>query len=88
MRDGIRSSDLAHMTEAERRQALTSLVDAARHDSASTRVRLEQAIHELEARYEMTSDEMRWALAAGTLKDTADISRWLVLLKALGCYTN
>ena len=86
MKDGLRSLDLAQMTKAERRQALTNLVDAARHDSAGTRVKLEQAIHELEARYEMTSDEMRQALAAGTLKDTADISRWLVLLKALERY--
>jgi hypothetical protein len=42
---------------------------------------IDDRIRELEVRYEMSSEEMRAGFKAGTVRDTADISRWLILLR-------
>lgn len=82
----IKSMELASMTIEERKQALAHLVDAARNDGDATRILLENEIREYELRYEMTSEEMRHELVSGRIKDTAEISRWIILLNTLDRY--
>lgn len=82
----LKSSELSRMTTQEQREALGGLVDAARHDSAATRVVLEGRIREYEQRYGIDSDDVPARLADGRLQDTAEVSQWLILLRALRRY--
>jgi hypothetical protein len=69
----------AQMTPEERTHALDELTS-----SAPNGVRLSAEIHDLEVRYEMTSRGMLERYRRGEIADTADSSRWLVLLSARG----
>jgi hypothetical protein len=70
------------MSDEERTAALEGLTST--ECRAVARARLDAEIHELEVRYEMTSAAMRERWRRGELRDTADTSRWLVLLSARG----
>lgn len=67
------------MSAAERAVALDELAS-----SAPNGVHLDAEIRELEVRYEMTSATMLACWRRGELRDTADMSAWLVLLSARG----
>lgn len=82
----VKSSELAIMTAEERKETLGGLIDAAKNDSKATRIVLESRIRELERRYGMSSEEMQARLAQGLIEDTAETSRWLILLRALSRY--
>jgi hypothetical protein len=69
----------AAMTDEERAVALDELAS-----SPPNGARLEAEIRALEVRYEMTSAAMLKSWRAGELRDTADMSAWLVLLSARG----
>ena len=72
-------SKLAAMPPEERAGALSTLTGAPNGGVAV----VERQIRELERRYEMSSDTMRERVRRGEI-DTADTSRWLVLLVARG----
>jgi len=65
------------MSDEERARALEDLASSPPNGAA-----LDVEIRELEVRYEMTSHVM--LARRGELPDTADYSRWLVLLAARG----
>jgi hypothetical protein len=71
--------EFARMTPDERCRALDTLTSAPPNGS-----RLNAEIRELEVRYEMPSRGMLARWRSGELPDTADFSRWLVLLSARG----
>ena len=71
----LRVAQLASMSDEERAEALGSMTPNG--------VAVDHEIRALEQRYEMSSATMRAKIARGEL-DTADTSRWLVLLAARG----
>jgi len=71
----LRVDQLASMTDQQRAEALRGMT--------SNGVAIDQEIRSLEQRYEMSSETMRARVARGEV-DTADTSRWLVLLAARG----
>jgi hypothetical protein len=70
-------TEFAKMDPEERSRALRTLT------SAPNGARVDAEIHELEVRYEMSSEKMREGVRRGEI-DTADTARWLVLLRARG----
>jgi ribosomal protein S4 len=77
----VRLSDLSNMDTKQRAGVLGALVKATRNGSADYSV-LNARIRKLEMRYEMSSAQMRERLQDGSLKETAEIARWLLLLEA------
>ena len=71
-------AELAAMNENERERAFELLRTTPSGGGVRARIR------ELEARYEMNSADMLAKWKRGELPDTADMSRWLVLLRAAG----
>ena len=71
-------AQLATMNDEEREKAFERLRTTPNGDGVRARIR------ELEARYEMSSATMLAKWRAGAMADTADVSRWLVLLRAAG----
>jgi hypothetical protein len=45
-------------------------------------VDIDARLRAFEVRYEMTSTEMRVRFSRGEVRDTADVARWLMLLRA------
>ena len=74
----LNMQEFARMTEPERRAALAKVTSAPPNGALTS---LHEQIARFEARYEMTSDEMRQRFAEGALEDTADTSDWLMLVK-------
>lgn len=75
-------SEWSCMDEEARDVALDDLVRAARQPrTAEQAAVLDARIAEHEKRSGMTSDEMRAGLRAGTIPDTCETSRWLILLR-------
>ena len=77
----IRLSELAKMPEGARSRVLGDLVEKSKGKPNGQMKEIDASIRELEMRYEMSSAEMRAGFKAGTVRDTADISRWLMLLR-------
>lgn len=71
----LKVSSFLSMSEKDRDEAL------ARPNGAIVEMR--KRVASFERRYEMTSDEMRKSFARGELKDTADTSEWLMLLRTM-----
>lgn len=78
----LKLSELARLPKADRDVALGKLVEAARAPRNGQARELDQRIRAFEIRYEMTSEEMVRRLHAGQIEDTADISKWTMLLLA------
>jgi hypothetical protein len=70
------------MPPGERESALGALVQRAKGKPNGQLKSLDAEIRGFEIRYEMSSDEMRAAFSRGEIRDTAEISRWLILLRA------
>ncbi|CAN5659551.1 hypothetical protein BH23GEM5_BH23GEM5_05370 [soil metagenome] len=77
----VRLSDLSNMDTGQRARVLDALVKATREGAADYSV-LNARIRKLEMRYEMSSGEMRKRVQKGSMKETAEIARWLLLLEA------
>ena len=73
--------ELANMPESARNRELGALVARARAVPNGQLTKLNAEIHDFEIRYELGSDAMRAAVKAGTLAETAEIAKWLILLR-------
>jgi hypothetical protein len=76
----IRSADLHGMSAEELERQAEALAASASSEEAGAW--LDSRIRQYELRYEMSSAEMSKKLAAGEMKETAEIARWLVLWSA------
>lgn len=63
-------------------RVLAELVHAAKSSRNGQRAILDARIKEFEMKHEMSSATMRRRLREGTLKETADIARWLMIIAA------
>jgi hypothetical protein len=78
----IRLSELFRMRPEERERTVGALAERAKgKPNGQVRV-LDAEIGEFEIRYQMSSVDMRGAFARGEVTDTADIAKWLILLRA------
>ena len=78
----VTASDLAHMTDNERRETLDRLACSASGVRNGQAALIEARIRNFEKTYEMTSEAMRAALRSGSQKETAEIVLWLFWLRA------
>lgn len=80
MKYTVRDSDLRRMNPEQREEALSELVRAAR-SSPNGEVRdLDEQIQAFEAKFHLSSDELRRELAQGKRAETWEICQWLMLL--------
>lgn len=56
--------------------------DALDENAARLRQDLARALRTYESRYELSSDRLESELAAGRLRETADVSAWVITLRA------
>ena len=77
----VRLSDLSKMSPGDRDREMGALAQRAAAKPNGQLKTLDAEIGQLEIRYQMTSDSMRAAFAKGEVRDTADIARWLILLR-------
>ena len=78
----VRTHELRGLPDQERERRLDELVERARAPRNWQASVLTDKIRELEVRYEIDSTDMLKRLARGEMTDTADVSRWLILLRA------
>ena len=77
----IRLSDFRQLNEAEKTAALRELAIASHGGANGELALLEARIRAFEARYELTSEQMRSRVAEGVLPETAEIASWLIALE-------
>lgn len=75
----IPSAALRHMTEAERTRLLDAAFDQGPEALENFLAVLEARLRAFEQRYEIPTTALAAELAAGRLRDTADVSQWLFL---------
>lgn len=81
----VKLSDLRRMSEEEREKALAALVEAARRPLASgEKSPVARRVEAYEARYGMTTSELRERLSSGELVETAEFASWLCAALAAG----
>jgi hypothetical protein len=78
----VKLSDLAKMPVVDSNRVLGELVRSAKSRRNGQSAVLDARISDYELRYEMSSGDMRRKLKDGTLRETADIARWLMTLAA------
>ncbi len=78
----VKLSELANMPIADSNRVLGELVQSAKRRRNGQSAVLDARIADYEVRYEMSSAEMRRKLVEGSLKETADVARWLMTLAA------
>lgn len=78
----LKLSELAEMDEQQREAALADLVREATAAPNGHQTNLDRRLRAFEMRYEMSSDDMVAGFKAGTVRDTADIAEWLMLVRA------
>lgn len=78
----VKLSDLARMRVADSNRVLRELVRSAKSRRKGQSAILDARISEYELRYEMSSEEMSRRLSNGTLRETAEIARWVMALAA------
>ena len=78
----MRLTSMSKLSAEERATAVAELGRRAAAPRNGQAKDIEARIRAFEVRYEMTSKEMRRRFASGELRDTADTSRWLMLLRA------
>ena len=78
----VKLSDLATMPVVDSNRVLGELVRSAKSHRNGQSAVLDARISDYELRYEMSSAVMRSRLKDGTLRETADIARWLMTLAA------
>jgi hypothetical protein len=74
----IRLADFGVMTESEQLSTLDRLLNGPQEEVSA----VDAGIRRYELRYEMSSDEMRRKVAAGEIRETAEVADWLFLLRA------
>jgi hypothetical protein len=79
----LKLSALEQMSEPQRNDALGRLVDGARAKPNGGLTALEMQVRVFETKYGMTSTVMRERVAKGELGESADFSKWLMLLSVL-----
>ena len=72
---------LADMQPRERKAQLDEVVFAARAPRNGQASVLQTRVTEFETRYGMTSTEMQTRFRTGRIEESADVSRWLMLLR-------
>ena len=80
----IRLSALASMPETERAARLREIASAALAPRNGQAAGIQARIATYETRFHMTSADMVARFRRGDLKDTEDMSGWLMLLRASG----
>jgi hypothetical protein len=80
----IRLSEFRHLSEAEKVAALRDLAVSSQGGPTGGLALLEARIRAFEARYELTSEQMRSRVAEGVLPETAEIASWLIALEIQG----
>ena len=78
----VKLSDLAKMPVVDSNRVLGELVRSAKARRNGRSAVLDARISDYELRYEMSSTDMRRKLADGSLRETAEIARWLMTLAA------
>jgi hypothetical protein len=78
----VKLSDLAKMPVVDSNKVLGELVSSAKSHRNGQSAVLDARISDYELRYEMSSTDMRRKLKDGTLRETAEIARWLMTLAA------
>lgn len=87
-RRAVRLSELRDLPPEEREEVLSGLIEEARANSSGAGAtangylsELNEQIEEFERRYEISSERLLEELYEGTRTETADIARWLMLLR-------
>lgn len=81
MRHVVSLADLTKMDQPRKDGTLDDLVRRARSGKPNGSLSaIDTQIRAFETRYEMSSDEMLVRFQSGKQPDTADISRWMMLL--------
>lgn len=70
----------SRLSSAEQNATVKALLDARQMPLNGEVPKIEAHIAELERQFGMSSDEMRSRLDSGSLDETIDICRWLMLL--------
>ena len=78
----VKLADLANMPASDSDRVLNDLVKSAKAKRNGQRAVLDARIREFEIRYEITSEVLHERLGNGSMPETADIARWLMLLAA------
>jgi len=79
----LRVADLANLTERERRDQFLKLLAPPPGGVYPAEESIRNRIRSYEIRYEMTSAELLSKLAAGEMRETAEVSEWLFFLSSL-----
>ena len=83
MAHAIRLSDLATMTEGERTALIGQVAKEAGESPNGHATAALARIRAFEKRYEIQSDRLLDALAAGSVRETAEIAEWLFWMHLL-----
>ncbi len=82
---GLKLSSLSSMSLEEREDQINSLMEQVINPQPEQveeqKQEIEEKIRAYERRYEVSSAKLKLGLAKGTIKGTADICSWLMLLK-------
>ena len=81
MRTSIKMSEYGEMTPEGQLEAIRDLMATASQRNGNGSL-LAERIKAFEKKYKMTSQEMRTALAENRIKDTVEITEWLIDLQA------
>lgn len=76
-------AELREATPEKRKNLLDGLVEEARRPANGKAREIEERIAEFERVYEMPSDEMIREVSEGNLRETDEISSWLMLVNLL-----
>ncbi len=80
----VSTSELSKMSEEQRAEAVSKLVQGAFESHNGRRRRIDDEIKQFELKYGITSEQMLKELSEGRLRETDAISDWLWLLNLRG----
>lgn len=80
-RHAVRLSELRDLPPEEKEKVLSGLIEEARAPTNGYLSELNEQIEEFERRYELSSERLLEELYEGTRTETAEIARWLMLLR-------
>lgn len=76
----LRLSDISGLPEEQQRARVAAFLAARSEPSNGELAVIDDRIAELERRYEVSSATMREQVSSGTIRETAEICHWLMLL--------
>ena len=86
LKGSIKLSDLFALSNADREETLSNLVECAtkptKDETREQTEALDARLRKFECRYEMSSATMQHKLSEGVIKETADMCSWMLLIKA------